>query len=32
MKDYEIIRYWFAGSESIKAGWMYKLIKKTRLI
>lgn len=28
MEDYEIIRYWFAGSESVKAGWMYKLIKK----
>jgi hypothetical protein len=28
MEDYEIIRYWFAGSESVKEGWMYKLINK----
>jgi hypothetical protein len=28
MEDYEIIRYWFAGSESVKAGWMYRLINK----
>lgn len=28
MEDYEIIRYWFAGSDLVKAGWMYKLINK----
>ena len=27
LDDYDIVRFWFEGTDKIKAGWMYKLVK-----
>lgn len=29
MDNYEIVRFWFAGSESVTPGWMYRIVNNT---